>query len=182
FPNNAALREVVHEFGHLLGVDHVYGLDCRDALGNRVAISDNCINVVYQDCYDAMGNSCTYQMNAIHKNFLGWLPPSATQTITKPGDYAVAPLEQSTGVRLLEVVPSGNPNQWRYYIESRQRIGLVDNFEPSNVWAPNGVLIHRSYSASYPTTYLIDTTPGSNQPSGSWVYDIPLTVGKTFTD
>ena len=50
------MATLVHELGHNLGLEHAYGLVCRQG-DRRVALSDHCRPVEYGDSWDAMGHS-----------------------------------------------------------------------------------------------------------------------------
>lgn len=119
------------------------------------------------------------------KNYLGWLPDSDVQTITKSGVYRVAAHDQpnSTGTRALQIAKDEDTLYW---IEFRQRSTNVP-------WAMNGALMLWT-DKNRPGTELLDMTPGSIGEAESHllgydedcscmdVVDAPLVVGRTFSD
>jgi hypothetical protein len=181
---------IVHEFGHVLGAPHAAAYRCLAADGvTRVAYSGNCSEVFpetgeaseYGDPFDPMGvgrrGSFPLEMSAWRKLGFGAIPPADAPTIAYSGTYTVAPLEQSSGVRLLRI-PNGAGDF--FDLDFRQPIGLFDASYPGNDPAVNGVAIRvddPGFGTGVHPSRLLDTTPET-----ATFDDAPLTVGRQFRD
>ena len=129
------LRVISHEYGHNLGVHHASSLDCRNPAGQRVALSVNnlCGASEYGDPYDVMGIGQTNHMNNFHKGQLEWFAPGNMLTVTQPGTYSLAPMEQpSSGVQLIRVLRNAAPFPYYFYLEYRQSFSIFDTFAPAD--------------------------------------------------
>ena len=73
-------RVVAHELSHNFGTHHASSLTCTSG-GQPVSISSTCTVSEYGDPFDVMGNALR-QMSACHKEQIGALPTTATQTVT----------------------------------------------------------------------------------------------------
>lgn len=175
---------IVHELGHVLGSPHAAALRCWTA-GTPVAYSDDCREVFppgdesseYGDPFDPMGfghiGSFPAEMTAWRKLEFGAIPAGDAPTITRSGTYAIAPLEQSTGTRLLRI-----PNGAGEFLDLdfRRPIGPFDQGYGSD--AVNGVAIHLDTAGFGPTpSRLLDTRPET--PTFD---DAPLGAGRQFRD
>ena len=83
-----SLRTSAHELAHNFGVHHASSLRCT-ANGTRVALSTKCTRNEYGDPFTTMGAAATRHDHALARVQLGYLPPSATRTITKSGTYTL---------------------------------------------------------------------------------------------
>ncbi len=179
---------IVHELGHVLGSPHASAFRCWDAGGAPVTYSGNCREVFppgdefseYGDPFDPMGfghvGSFPAEMTAWRKLNFGAISPGDAPTIATDGTYTIAPLEQSSGVRLLRI-----PNGAGEYLDLdfRQPIGPFDQGYGASSPAVNGVAIHldtTGFDANRPSR-LLDTTPQT--PTFD---DAPLAVGHQFHD
>lgn len=171
-----AVRPIVHELSHNLGLFHSTSLRCVDG-GQRVAIGTSCVRDEYGDPFDPMGGNAAGapHSSAWQKVRVGWLPSSAVQTATATGNYSVAPLEQpSTSPQLLRVPRCKSPGA--YWLDVRQPFGF-DSFAPTDP-AITGVGLRLNAETSVATySTLLDATPETDT-----FLDAPIGVGRTFTD
>ena len=158
---------LAHELGHHLhGVQHAHSYVCADLkpLGSSCTVRE------YGNLYDVMGSGYGH-FNAYVKAGYGWLTP---QRVTQSGDYLLAPLETSNGVRALEVVSTSNRTPRRYVLEYRQPIGLdarkTSFLNYDNAWS--GVVV----TIASGTPMLLHMTPDPEFESPT------LQVGQTFCD
>ena len=179
---------IVHELGHVLGSPHAAAYRCFGADGSRVAYSGNCAEVFppgdegseYGDPFDPMGyghlGSFPAEMTAWRKLNFGAIPPGDAPTVQYAGIYSIAPLEQSSGVRLLRI-----PNGAGDYLDLdfRQPLGVFDQNYAAGSPAINGVAIHLDTVGFDPNrpSRLLDMTPET--PTFD---DAPLAVGRQFRD
>lgn len=186
---------IAHELGHVIGFGHAGAYICnRDGVQISLPVSrgDSCEVWDYADRYDTMGNSSFYGFNAIHRSMAGWL--TDTQTVTVRGTYTLAPLEWSSGIRQLEVIPprqGNNPPPLHLCLEVRQSYGW-DQFDENgiygNPWATRGVHVHQMASCLTDSqgsfgsgkSFIIDATPDGTPSGGSDLLDFPLPVGRTL--
>lgn len=176
----------LHEFGHGLtatpgdpGSPHAGTLRCFEG-STPVAYSASCVEDEAGDPFDPMGSgrrgAMPLEMSAWRKLNFGAIPASDAPTIQYSGTYAIAPLEQNSGVRLLRV-----PNGAGQFLDLdfRQPVGPFDSFYSASEPATNGVAIHLddpSFSGGHPSL-LLDTTPETES-----FEDAPLTPGRQFRD
>lgn len=179
---------IAHELGHLLGAPHAAAYRCREG-GAPVTYSANCAEVFppgdepseYGDPFDPMGfghlGALAAEMTAWRKLGFGAIPASDAPVITRNGTYTIAPLEQSSGIRLLRI-PNGAGDY--FDLDFRQPIGPFDsNYAPTDP-AVNGVAIHvddPGFGVGVHPSRLLDTVPET--PTFG---DAPLTVGRPFRD
>ncbi|HEX7279889.1 MAG TPA: PASTA domain-containing protein [Solirubrobacterales bacterium] len=179
---------IAHELGHLLGSPHAAAYRCREG-GAAVAYSASCSEVFppgdepseYGDPFDPMGfghlAGLAAEMTAWRKLGLGAIPASDAPVITRNGTYTIAPLEQSSGTRLLRI-PNGAGDF--FDLDFRQRIGPFDSsYAPSDP-AVNGVAIHVDTPGFDPGGHpsrLLDMNPAT--PTFD---DAPLMPGQAFRD
>jgi Gametolysin peptidase M11 len=171
-----AVRPIVHELGHNLGLYHSTSLRCVEG-AQRVAISASCTRDEYGDPFDPMGGNGAGapHSSAWQKVRGGWLPTSSVQTATATGTYGVAPLEQlSSSAQLLRVPRCKSPGA--YFLDVRQPFGF-DSYAPTDP-AVTGVGLRLNAETSVATfSTLLDATPETDT-----FLDAPIGVGRTFTD
>jgi hypothetical protein len=162
---------VVHEIGHTFGRMHANALNCFDANGNRVSLSNNCQTVTYGNPFTAMGESgLRGYMSGFEKgnSFENWLEPWNVQTITGNGAYTLAPLEQPSALPLTLRIP----RDWQYiYLDFRRTFGfdfLTGSYD--------GVIVYLGPDFNS-ESQLLDMTPGTLDFS-----DAVLATGATFVD
>lgn len=107
----------VHEFGHMLGLDHAQSLECDTFVADRFS---DCLRREYGESQSAMGSARAGHFDAVHKESIGWLDDSNIKKIDRDGDYLIRPIEQNLGTRAIKV-PRGNDEY--IYIEYRARYG-----------------------------------------------------------
>jgi hypothetical protein len=121
-----------HELGHGLGFKHANGLVCPDP-GLPPQLPSDCASEEYGDPLDPMGRGYVGDFAAIFKMQAGWLEP---QTVTVSGDYRLAPLAGTTGVRALRITRGTRP----LMLENRWTVGN-DALIP-HLTLTNGVTVH----------------------------------------
>jgi len=129
---------LAHELGHNLGMQHAatpgasYG-DSSDIMGG--------------------GGRPLRQVNAPHKEQMGWIPPQELVALTNNGTYDIAPLELNpldTVIPLTLKIFKPDTNEY-YYLSYRAPIGFDAN--PDTSYFHGRTSIHRWDSAS--DTYLL---------------------------
>jgi chitodextrinase len=168
------LRTPAHELGHNFGVHHASSLRCTSN-GVHVALSSTCSRSEYGDPFTTMGASSRRHDDNLALVQMGYLPTSATRTITVSGSYTLTQASASSGVRILGI-PRGD-GTW-FYLEYRRPYGTsFDNFSSTDP-AVNGVSIRLAQGWTTITqTLLIDTRPATTT-----FADAPLTLGRSFRD
>ena len=171
-----AVRPIVHELSHNLGLYHSTSLRCVEG-AQRVAIGASCIRDEYGDPFDPMGGNGAGapHSSAWQKVRAGWLSTSAVQTAIATGTYVVAPLEQlSSSPQLLRVPRCKSPGA--YFLDVRQAFGF-DSYAPTDP-AVTGVGLRLNAETSVATfSTLLDATPETDT-----FLDAPIGLGRTFTD
>jgi hypothetical protein len=169
-----------HELGHNLGLNHAGSWNCTSG-GVAVTLSANCSVSEYNDPFDVMGNHAARHSHGWHLERLGYLGASNVQTISAPGVYsmtsALAPTSEPTTLRIPRTRDSGgNPIDW-YYLETRARGGVFDNFSPADPLV-GGVSIRVNDNPTSSTrSKLLDAHPGTGG-----IGNAPLAPGETFSD
>ncbi len=156
-----------HELGHAIGMWHASSFSC----GSQAIATSGCTLGEYGDVYDAMGSWNSFHNNAAHKVQQTWIPAANVKTVTaSSGVYTIYPLETlGTNVQVLKLYkPDTREN---YYLEYRQPLGF-DSGLPTTI--TGGIGIHTWLSGN---TKLVDTTPGDNNFSNSYLSD-----GRSFQD
>jgi hypothetical protein len=164
------MASVAHELGHNFGIHHASSFECTDGTGKYVPFSNSCISYEYGDPFSIMGSSASNLHTTWHQSQLGWTIPTV---IMASGQYNLAPVESSSGTRLLSVLRTDGTY---LQLEFRQRLGVFDNF---NTYDPvvNGVTVRIAPSPDTVTqSHILDMTADGDFSNSA------LAVGKTFTD
>ncbi|HEX3932562.1 MAG TPA: hypothetical protein VHW64_17840 [Nocardioides sp.] len=163
------MSTLVHELGHNMGLDHAYGVVCREG-ARRVALGGHCRAVEYGDSWDAMGHSRgSFSVPTLVR--LGWAGRVAH--VTRDGTYTLADIEHpkagDQGLR----IRAGRTTYWVEY--QRQHSPVVGRTIP-------GVMIRRQ--VGHGPVEIVDASPGN--PTGIAFPDADLTnpalpVGSSLT-
>jgi hypothetical protein len=165
-----------HEIGHNYQFEHAGRAYCRDAAGQPVAVSSNCVVAEYDDPYDIMGNRFQRHSSGIRQLQAKWIPASNLRTVTSSSTHLLAPLAEST--HAVQVLRIPRPDGRSYWLEFRRPHGAFDDFALSEPVVA-GISIRVAGSLEDPgVSELIDTNPGTAR----LVRDEALAVGRTFVD
>jgi len=163
------MATLVHELGHNMGLEHAYGVVCRED-GRRIALGGACLPVEYGDSWDAMGHSRGF-FSAPSLVRLGWA--GKIQHVRRSGTYRLADVEHSGSANQALRIRAGNTTYWiEYQPEHSPEIGRT---------IP-GVMIRRQVGRG--PVEIIDASPGN--PTGIAYPDRDLTnaalpVGSSLT-
>lgn len=168
------LRTSAHELAHNFGVHHASTLRCT-LNGVRVALSRTCTTNEYGDPFSTMGAAGTRHDTNLALAQMGYLPSSATRTLTTSGSYSLVYSSATWGTRVLRIA---RPNGTWFYLEYRRPYGTYfDNYSTTSA-AVKGVMIRIAKDWTAITeTLLIDTVP-----STTTFADAPLRLNYSFTD
>ena len=190
-----SLRAIAHELGHNLGLMHAFGLECRGATGERVAISSDCLGLEYQDPFGVMGGADPvdtrewgFELGSRQRGQLGWQPESRSALVTSSTTVTLDPIEGGgSGLTEVRIPRCAGPGPAQIYsLEYRQPVRF--DAGPSEA-APTGVYIRlarvrdqfdpadATSIATYPRVFLVDTTPQTPT-----FLDSALGVGASFVD
>jgi hypothetical protein len=163
------MATLVHELGHNLGLEHAYGVVCRDGT-QRVALGEHCLPVEYGDSWDAMGHSRGF-FSAPALVRLGWA--GHIQHVRHSGTYALADVAHAHSANQALRVRAGRTTYWVEY--QSQHSPEVGRTIP-------GVMIRRQ--VGHGPVEMIDASPGN--PTGIAYPDRDLTnsalpVGSSLT-
>jgi len=171
---------LVHELGHNLGLEHAYGVICRQQTADqlvphRVALGRAsqdvaCGKVEYGDSWDAMGHSSGF-FSAAALTRLGWA--GKIQDVTTSGTFTVADVEHSGTYDQALRIRAGTTTYWVEY--QPEHSPLVGRTIP-------GVMIRREVGTG--PVEIVDASPGN--PAGIPFPDRDLTnpalpVGSSLT-
>jgi chitodextrinase len=169
-----SLRTAAHELAHNFGVHHASTLRCTSS-GVRVALSTTCTRSEYGDPFTTMGAASTRHNDTLARVQMGYLPASATRTITANGTYTITKSFAFSGVRVLGI-PRGD-GSW-FYLDYRRPYGTYFDNYSSTSGAVTGVAVRLAKGWSTITqSGLIDMVP-----STTTFADAPLKSGRTFKD
>ncbi len=165
-----------HELGHNEGLWHA---NLWNTTSNFSGIGPG-TNLEYGNVYDTMGsaNAGIYQFNSAHKNALDWLKADAVQLVATSGVYRIYPMDDPTRVAGRSYAAVVRKDLMRnYWIEFR-------NLFTGNPWTQHGALLNWApWELSNGGSHLIDTTPGSPDPSDPDSRDdAAVVIGRTFND
>lgn len=187
FINNSFSTYVVaHELGHTFGLLHSDALDC-----DTHALGAICQQRSAGDGADGMGSRSAH-FNAFQKEQIGWLGATGTPAITTVGSsgrYVIEPMsvEGKGASKALKILKDTDPvtgqKTW-YYVEYRQPVGFDGGLAAVGNLS-KGVIVRTGTlgAANYPTSLLLDMTPGSDNTSSiSDLRDAALLVGQRYED
>ncbi len=167
-------RVVAHEFGHNLNMHHACISPC-DASTTQVEYGDP-FTVMGKNFYG--GGDQIVEINAPHRDYIGWFSGGNVQTVTSNGSFKLQPIEgSSNGLKAIKI-PRGSGDF--LYVEYRQPIGIDTNI--ANITGANlfdGAFLHTIVSFNQPPSIkskLVDTTPQSPIPNSA------IPVGSSYTD
>lgn len=169
-----SLHYMAHEILHNFGLFHSKGLYCKSVN----VTSTNCNSVEYGDAADLLGSPAGGHLNAYQKDILGWRKSHHLLNVAKNRTVVISPAEtQRNSYKFLKISKEkfSDGSEDFYYVEYRQLIGIVDSSIDSRL--TQGVLLHIGNNIRIYTSYLLDTTPETND-----FRDSALTVGKNFRD
>ena len=177
------ISSLAHEFGHNLGMGHANGFKC--STNRAIDAAANCASSEYGDAGgDAMGgnsNALPRELNAPHREAMGWIGASQIINVASSGTYVISPLENAdSNIKILKI-KKPDTNQY-YYFSYRIATGLYDGQEttgslPANIQpivSANGTSIHIGFG-NLGSTQALFSLPWSFQPSA-------LTDGMRFED
>lgn len=168
---NFDIRLFVHEYGHVFWLPHANAWYSTD--GNPISPARE--HREYGDANDPMGNAWgvnafnTY--NAYFKNFCGWLPDTAVQTITRSGTYRVYQDDGATALNRTLALKFGRDYEFNYWISVRGDAIAQTNFN-------NGAAVMAVPSWRASDSKLLDmNNPGDNNRGNA-----PLAVNQSWYD
>jgi hypothetical protein len=127
------------------GQPATFGIDFTDATASNDQGPGRCTAIESGDPFVIMGGRFTGPLSAAHRTFLGWMT-GRLQTVTSPGDFAIAPLELQKAPlpQALAVLPPGQTSLGEaYYVEYRPGT-IGGQFDP----AVSGVVVHTRAGSS----------------------------------
>lgn len=176
------INAIAHELGHNLGLPHASFAAHGYATFGPLKISEI---VEYGDHHNVMGPGPTlgaqerFHFNPLEKMLLGWVPPSAFQSVTSSGTYRIFAHDQpglSAGQKIGLRVPH-SPQEETWY-SFRQL--FIDN-----PWSMNGAELHgwNPYIHTFTTGTVanvirLDPNPATPQNDD----DATLVIGRTLKD
>jgi len=193
------VRQLLHEFGHSLELVHAMDLDCGEqSVRDAPPCVANEFNNDGRNHFSNMGQTgMRGQIDAVHKEFLGWLVPDQIAVITAgQARLALDPIElPSSGVQVIKLpapytlLSAGGAFEEasHYYVSYRQPIGWDAIFPELSV-PDTGLLLHLDMADSFLSgmgSALVDTTPHVTTPELSAFddsLDTALTSGDVFVD
>ena len=168
---NFDVRLFVHEYGHVFWLPHANSWYSTD--GNP--ISPNREHREYGDANDPMGNAwganAFNSFNAYFKNFCGWLPDTAVQTVTRSGTYRVYQDDGATAHNRPLALKFGRDYEFNYWISIRG-----DTIAQANYNNGAAVMAVSSWRAS-DSKVLDMNNPGDDNRDNA-----PLAVNQTWYD
>lgn len=129
-PNRIDPSAIIHEFGHLLGLPHSLGLDCKNK-----TVDSSCRSIPYGNFLDVMGGNDEDlgHISSFNKEKLGWLTKTGDkyiETVTSAGIYEIGSLEQDIDgrkaikMKLSNFSSHGDSSSYWVYFEYRTPNGF----------------------------------------------------------
>ncbi|QJE95801.1 RICIN domain-containing protein [Luteolibacter luteus] len=168
---NFDVRLFVHEYGHVFWLPHANSWYSTD--GNPISPSRQ--HREYGDANDPMGNAWGANQynsfNAYFKNFCGWLPDSAVQTVTRSGTYRIYQDDGATALNRTLAIKFGRDYEFNYWISVRGDAIAQPNYN-------NGAAVMAVSSWRASDSKVLDL----NNPGDDNRDNAPLAVNQTWYD
>ena len=168
---NFDVRLFVHEYGHVFWLPHANSWYSTD--GNPISPARQ--HREYGDANDPMGNAwganAFNSYNAYFKNFCGWLPDPAVQTITRSGTYRVYQDDGATALNRTLALKFGRDYEFNYWITIRGDTIAQPNFN-------NGAAVMAVSSWRTSDSKVLDM----NNPGDDNRDNAPLAVNQSWYD
>lgn len=165
------LATIGHELGHNFGNHHAGFYDC----GSSAIAKSGCAGIEYGDVYDILGKGNTGHLNALHKEYIGWLDSTNIKNIKESGTYIIEPIETvSSGLKAIKIQRGINDF---LFAEYRRPIGYDSGLDKNSSNVFKGALLHIRMPGEAPNrTALLDPTPPGDAKTAA------LLPGLTFRD
>jgi uncharacterized protein (TIGR03437 family) len=174
------LSDIVHEFGHGLGLNHSISLLC--GVVSLGPAGDNCPIFEYGDPYSDMGQGFLGHYTAPQKYALGWIQDAEVATVPVSGTVQLQPLSaQGSGMRAVRTPRTVGGTDW-LWTEVREPVGAYEStnfnlrdltggalfhFQPANPAGPVGSLV-RTQLLEIPPTSAIGQIGTAVGPGANW--------------
>jgi hypothetical protein len=187
--NGKVGQEMLHEFGHAIGLSHSNGWDCQAPAGQvqpSQALNGECTSLAYGDPMDLMGNGGYSQFNPYNKDQLTWLTAATKTTVTTSGTFVLNPYEDgASNLKVLKIPRkldgAGNTIGY-YYVAYHQPAAPWTDWATDCPGLAQGIAIYLDEKYATGISQLLDMTPGTNSDPNADFCDAVLLPGKTFSD